>query len=175
MTSVANDLSSDMVKINFVTSTFIGFDQKEIGKSSYDDLLYIRRVIYSYLTNPKLKKRNVDFKKAFVRINKELKQRRKNKPESKTKIKYDNQNVETDECSSDVSNSQKVLPFRESNYFSGIQFPDFLNDKNSNIKINQSYSNVTNFSCECQHCNLHTFSENIIRFTNERKKEIINH
>ena len=94
MTSVAKDLNSDLLKINYVTSTFIGFDQDEIGQSSYDDLLYIRRVIYSYLTNPKLKKRNVDFKKACVRINKELKQRKKSKPESKRKMKYDNQNVE---------------------------------------------------------------------------------
>jgi len=176
MSTVPHYLKSDIPKINFVTKTFVGFDQQEIEKSSNEDLLYIRYVIDSYLKNPNLKKRNIDFKKVFYRIEKELKLRRKNELENKINIKTDNQSLETDESSSEISNSQNLLQSCVFNEFSGIQIPDFLNDKNSKYEIYQSYSKFPqNFPCECKDFNLTTFAENIIKFTNERKKQIINH
>ena len=58
MTKSAKDVKSEFFKIGFFTNTFIGFDQHEIEKTSDEDLISIRKDIYSYLTNPKLKKRN---------------------------------------------------------------------------------------------------------------------
>ena len=108
MTKSAKDVKSEFFKIGFFTNTFIGFDQHEIEKTSDEDLISIRKDIYSYLTNPKLKKRNSNFKTVFYRINKELRKRKRekvNKNSTNEKIDNDADFSQKSQSSNNLSNS----------------------------------------------------------------------
>ena len=59
-----------------IINTDIGYNQKELDATSTDDLVILRRAIYSYLKSPTLKKRNPNYLKLFKRIKDELKTRK---------------------------------------------------------------------------------------------------
>ena len=56
-------------------NTNIGYEKEELKKTSTDDLLILRKAIYSYLKSPNLKKRNPNYLKLFKRLEEEIKTR----------------------------------------------------------------------------------------------------
>merc|ERR1712032_444276 len=56
-----------------IINTDIGYNHEELQATPSDDLLALRRAIYSYLKSPNLKKRNPNYLKLFRRLNEELK------------------------------------------------------------------------------------------------------
>jgi hypothetical protein len=164
MTKSAKDVKSEFFKIGFFTNTFIGFDQNEIEKTSDEDLILIRKDIYSYLTNPKLKKRNSNFKTVFYRINKELSKRKREKViknSNNEKIDNDSDFSQKSQTSNKLSNS--IIPFKFN-----IQIPEFLNDKD----ISYSGKAYKTNDCECQNCKIKRVLENSIKHINECKIKI---
>lgn len=75
LASQMNDLEDNLTLDRFDRNTFIGFDEKEINKTSTEDLLLLRRPVYAYIKSTKLKKRNANFIEVFKRINRELARR----------------------------------------------------------------------------------------------------
>jgi hypothetical protein len=67
--------------------TDIGYSQDEIIATSTEDLLVLRKAIYSYLKCPNLKKRNPNYLKVFKRINEELRKRKAINPQKDFKAK----------------------------------------------------------------------------------------
>jgi len=98
-------------------NTDIGYSQDEIIATSTEDLIMLRKAIYSYLKSPNLKKRNPNYLKVFKRINEELK-KRKLKPEDKNHSK-----------------NTKALNEIELKKTGNIQ----LENKNKEILLNNSY------------------------------------
>lgn len=67
-------------------NTDIGYNQDEIKATTTEDLIMLRKAIFSYLKSPILKKRNPNYLKLFKRINEEL-QKRKLTQEEKQSLK----------------------------------------------------------------------------------------
>jgi len=159
MSKSTKDVKSEFFKVGFFTNTFIGFDQKEIAKSSDVDLILIRKDIYSYLTNPKLKKRNSNFKTVFYRINRELTKRKREKLIKTSNIEKTENDAEFSE-KSQISNNliNSTIPFKFD-----IQIPEFLNDR----IISNSGKAYKTIDCECQNCKIKRVLENSIKYINE--------
>lgn len=64
----------------FKRGSDVGLELDELKTISTDELKNIRRSIYEYLVSRKLKKGNANFKEAFLRITKELEDRKKTPP-----------------------------------------------------------------------------------------------
>ena len=64
----------------FKRGSDVGLDIDELKTISTDELKNIRQSIYEYLVSTKLKKGNANFKEAFLRITKELEDRKKAPP-----------------------------------------------------------------------------------------------
>lgn len=75
---------------NFDYNTFIGFDNTEVQKIPTKELLSLKNAMFSYLNSKTLKKRNANYKLAYVNIVKELK-RRKEQIKEKNKEKIEEQ------------------------------------------------------------------------------------
>mgnify|MGYP000878440859 CR=1 FL=1 len=58
-----------------IINTDIGYNHEELKATSTEDLIVLRRAIFSYLKSPNLKKRNPNYLKLFRRLNEELKNR----------------------------------------------------------------------------------------------------
>jgi hypothetical protein len=59
-----------------IKNTDIGYNHEELAATSTEDLIVLRKAIYSYLKSPTLKKRNPNYLKLFQRLNEELKTRK---------------------------------------------------------------------------------------------------
>lgn len=121
-------------------NTDIGYDHTEIAATSTEDLLVLRRAIYSYLKSPNLKKRNPNYLKVFKRINEELKLRK-----SKDGMKsFPKSEKPEDEASAPVD--KEASPLKRT--------PSFAIDNkyNKNLfgeKLNQEVENKSAFpSCD---------------------------
>ena len=68
-------------------NTDIGYSQDEIIATSTEELLVLRKAIYSYLKCPNLKKRNPNYLKVFKRINEDLRKRKAINPQKDLKAK----------------------------------------------------------------------------------------
>lgn len=79
-----NQISENTIEI---INTDIGYNNEELKATSTDDLIVLRRAIYSYLKSPNLKKRNPNYLKLFRRLNEELKNRNYNFGENSTERK----------------------------------------------------------------------------------------
>ncbi len=113
---------------NFVQDTSVGYDQTEIEKLNFEQLIMLKKTVYGYLKNINLKKRNFNFKRVFFRIKKEIEKRVNDDPalESKRRLLGDKSSV------------KKKPSFPK---FDNIVFPDFLNDTNF---IKKSKNNLNN-------------------------------
>ncbi len=72
-----------------IINTDIGYNDEELKASTTEDLIVLRKAIFSYLKSPNLKKRNPNYLKLFKRINEELKIRNlieDNKSKSNKKV-----------------------------------------------------------------------------------------
>ena len=76
LTNHQTDDSFISESISEIVNTDIGYNQEELDATTTDDLLVLRRAIYSYMKSPTLKKRNPNYLKLFKRINEELKERK---------------------------------------------------------------------------------------------------
>ena len=57
-------------------NTYIGYDKNEIAATPTEELIILKRAIYSYLKSPTLKNKNPNYLKVFKRMNEELKTRK---------------------------------------------------------------------------------------------------
>jgi hypothetical protein len=159
MNNSAKNFNPKCFKLNFYTNTFVGFDDKEIEKTSDEDLILMRKDIYLYLTNRRLKKRNSNFKNVFYRINKELKMRKSNKLMNTAQTQKMKYGMELSKKSDIFKNSScPVIPLNLD-----VKIPNFLNDRliSESLKVDE-YEN-----CECRHCQIKKLVENSLKNINE--------
>lgn len=132
--------------MTFERGTDIGFHMDEIKQNSTEDLLVLRSSIYSYLKTKKLKKRNSKYMDVYIRINKELTLRSEEK-ENSNSPNASSSTESTNRTSSFSAQSlyeffdlqkkkekDEELLNKKIKNSSKIDIPNFLNDKNLEIK-----------------------------------------
>ena len=115
----------------FIKGSDVGFDIDEIKATPTEELKTIRRSIFEYLKSTKQKKRNANFKEAFLRINEELEERKR----VPSNVKYNEAMISLGVCPEkriDYINKKRHLAnkelFNDDNKKIEIDVPIFLND-----------------------------------------------
>lgn len=119
----------ELSESNFDRNTFIGFDQEEINNLSTQELLVLRSVMQDYLNSTKLKKRNANFKEAYVRITVELKRRKQDRSREflENSTNESTGSIATEDYGDKNVSKQKLLG-RKLKPKLQLEVPDFLND-----------------------------------------------
>ena len=136
---IFSDSNSEQFSTNFSNNNTIGFDTKECKEMCSEELLNLRISVLNYLNCKTLKHRNSEFMNLFHRINQELKERKITIHSTKTKEKKTNEN------SQKIKFLGKKFTFSDSLF--EIDFPSFLNDKNSRKHKNYNDEIVNLESC----------------------------
>ena len=115
----------------FIKGSDVGFDIDEIKATPTEELKTIRRSIFEYLKSTKQKKRNANFKEAFLRINEELEERKR----VPSNVKYNEAMISLGVCPEkriDYINKKRHLAnkelFNDDKKKIEIDVPIFLND-----------------------------------------------
>merc|ERR1712151_408433 len=130
-TTLADEtIISESTEVN----TDIGYDKEELNNTTTEDLLILKRAIYSYLKSPNLKKRNPNYMKLFKRINEELKRRKGTQEEKKTilhKFSFDKTDLKfKDEIKENKENIEFLNRKRSCEVKKpNLAIPEFLQDK----------------------------------------------
>merc|ERR1711957_494794 len=131
--------------ITEIVNTDIGYNQEELDATTTDDLLVLRRAIYSYMKSPTLKKRNPNYLKLFKRINEELKERKVleeektgKKSEIGNKFLFDGQDkIKFFQKTLKEKENKDLLKLKRKNDIQkkpNLSIPEFLQDKSKEKK-----------------------------------------